>query len=216
VSVSRNYSSSIRDRDAAATRERIVTAAGRLFIRDGYSATPMRAIATEAAVSVQSVHLAGPKSSLLLAAWQHAFAGDEGEYSLLERPALAEILAEPDSALALNRFVAFVVEANARGAGIWRAMHAAADADPQVREAVTAQDIRRRADLALGASWFVSRGLVDPTHHGVAADVLGFLVAEESFLYFVEDSEWPLERYQTWLLQSIQLLVLDGQGTPMS
>ncbi len=211
MSVSRNYSSTIRDREAAATRERIITAAGRLFVRDGYFATPMRAIATEAGVSVQSVHLAGPKSSLLLAAWQHAFAGDEGEYSLLERPAMAEILAEPDSALALNSFVVFVVQANARGAGIWRAMRAAADADPHVREAVAAQDIRRRADLALGAGWLVDRGLVDPSNRDSAADVLGFLTAEESFLYFVEDSGWPLERYQTWLLRSIQLLVLGGQ-----
>ncbi|HEY8912609.1 TetR/AcrR family transcriptional regulator [Lacisediminihabitans sp.] len=216
MSISRTYNSSVRDRDAAETRERIITAAGRLFARDGYFATPMRAIAAEAGVSVQSVHLAGPKSSLLLAAWEHAFAGDEGAHSLLERPAMAQILAEPDSTVALTRFVAFVVEANARGAGIWRAMRTAADADPQVRAAASAQDARRRADLALGAGWFASRGLVDPSNQNIAADVLGFLTAEESFLYFVEDSGWPLERYQEWLLQSIQLLILDGQPTRMS
>lgn len=213
MSVSRNYSSSIRDREAAATRARIIAAAGRLFVRDGYSATPMRAIAVEAGVSVQSVHLAGPKYSLLLAAWQEAFAGDEGEYSLLQRPAVAEIMAEPDSVLAVQRFVEFVVEANARGAAMWRAMRAAADADPQVREAVAAQDARRRADLALGAAWFASRGLLDPSAQVVAADVLGFLTAEESYLYFVEDSGWPLQRYSSWLLRGIELLVLGNLET---
>lgn len=207
---SRKYTSTLRERDAALTRERIITAAGRLFARDGFVATPMRAIADEAGVSVQSVNLAGPKSALLFAAWQHAFAGDEGAHSLLERPEMAQILAEPDAAVALTRFVAFVVQGNAKGAAIWRAMKAAADSDPQVRAAVSAQDVRRRADLALGAGWFVSRGLVDPADQQVAADVLGFLTAEEAFLYFVEDSGWPLDRYEAWMLQSIRMLVLDS------
>lgn len=209
---SRKYSSSLRDREAALTRERIITAAGRLFARDGFVATPMRAIAQEAGVSVQSVNLAGPKSSLLLAAWEHAFAGDEGAYSFLERPEMVRILAEPDSTVAVTRFVAFIVEGNARGSAIWRAMRAAADSDPQVRAAVSAQDVRRRADLSLGAGWFVSRGLVHPSNQHVAADVLGFLTAEQSFLYFVEDSEWSPERYEAWLLRSIQMLVLDSQA----
>ena len=138
MSVFRKYSSSVREREGAETRKRIVTVAGRLFARDGYFATPLRAITAEAGVSVQSAHLSGPKSSLLLAAWEHAFAGDEGARSLLQRPAMAQILAELDSAVALSHFVAFIVEANARGAGIWRAMWTAADADPQRRAAVSA------------------------------------------------------------------------------
>ena len=99
---------------------------------------PLRAIVAEAGESVQSVHLAGPKSSLVLAAWEHAFAGDEGAHSLLQRPAMAQMLAELDSAVALSHFVAFIVEANARGAGFWRAMRTAADADPQEGAAVSA------------------------------------------------------------------------------
>lgn len=102
------------------------------------SPPPLRAIVAEAGVSVQSVHLAGPKSSLVLAAWEHAFAGDEGAHSLLQRPAMAQMLAELDSAVALSHFVAFIVEANARGAGFWRAMRTAADADPQEGAAVSA------------------------------------------------------------------------------
>ena len=139
MSISCKYSSSVWERDGAETRKRIVTAAGRLFARDGYFAPPpLRAIVAEAGVSVQSVHLAGPKSSLLLAAGEHAFAGDEGAHSLLQRPVMAQMLAELDSAVALSHFVAFIVEANARGAGFWRAMRTAADADPQEGAAVSA------------------------------------------------------------------------------
>lgn len=74
-------------------------------------------------------------------------------------------------------------------------------------------DVRRRADLALGAAWFVDRGLLDPANQNTAADVLGFLTGEDSFLYFMEESGWSHERYQTWPFHSINQLVLGGHRT---
>ncbi len=129
MAVRRRYSSPLREAEAARTRARIVDAAGELFVRDGYAATPLRAIAERAGVSIQSVHLAGPKAALLIAAFERTFAGDEGRHSLLERPELAEIVAEPDPAVVLDRYVAFLVDANQRASGIVHAMRAAADAD---------------------------------------------------------------------------------------
>ena len=107
-------------------------AAGELFARDGFAATTMRAIAQEAGVSVESVYLTGSKPSLLLAAFEQLFAGDEGSHSLTERPAIAEIMAMPDTAAAIDHYVDFVAEANGRAIGLWRAMRSAADQDGQV------------------------------------------------------------------------------------
>ena len=45
-----------RSRQAAETRRRIVDAAARLFLRHGYAATTMNAIAAEAGVAVQTVY----------------------------------------------------------------------------------------------------------------------------------------------------------------
>src|SRR5690349_21444219 len=104
----RAYHSPARSAAAAATRSKIVDAAAALFTRDGYQGTTMAAIATAAGVSVQSVHLAGPKSALLMAAFETAFAGDEGPQPLAVRPALVEIMSLADSAEAIGRYVEYI------------------------------------------------------------------------------------------------------------
>jgi AcrR family transcriptional regulator len=208
VSPSRKYTSPIREADAAQTRARIVDAAALLFARDGYAATPLRAIAVEAGVSVQSVHLAGPKSSLLLAAFERTFAGDEGDHSLNERPALIDIMSQPNVVDALEGYVAFITDANRRAAGIWRALHAAADADERVREAAADLDKRRRADVRAGAGWMVARNLIAPESEARTADLLGFLTVPDTYWYFVEDSGWTVEEYRAWLRTALEKLIL--------
>lgn len=205
---SRSYSSATREAQSAATRARIVDAAGRLFIRDGFAATPIRAIASLAGVSVQSVSLAGPKASLLIAAFERSFAGDEGGHKLSDRPAMAEILAEPDTSRLIDRYVSFIAAANERSAGIVVAMRAAADADPAARVAASELEGRRRAEMSDGAALLVARGLVDPDDAPAAADVLGFLTEPHSFVYFVVESGWSRPQYEAWLGSSIRRLVV--------
>jgi AcrR family transcriptional regulator len=207
MTASRNYSSPRREADAASTRARIVDAAAMLFTRDGYVATPLKSIAEAADVSVQSVHLAGPKSALLLAAFERTFAGDEGQHSFSERPAMQEIAAMSHFGAALQKYVALIGTANERAAGIWRAFTAAADADPVVREAAASLEQRRRADMRLAAGLFVHRGVIPPASVDEASVVLGFITAPASYLYFVEDSGWSRERYEGWMLQEIAQLV---------
>lgn len=208
MSTARRYVSPVREADAAATRARIVDAAARLFIRDGFAATPLRAIAAEAGVSVQSVHLAGPKSALLLAAFERTFAGDEGRHPLSERAEMAAILAEPDTAVTLQRYVAFIATANERSAAIWTALVAAADADEQARAAATDLEGRRRAEMVGGAHLLLSRGLITPEAVTETADVLGFLTAPHTFVYFVLESGWTVERYREWLQVGIERLII--------
>jgi AcrR family transcriptional regulator len=204
MSSTRSYSSPTRQAEAAATRSRIVDAAARLFTRDGYAATPLRAIAVEAGVSVQSVHLAGPKASLLIAAFERSFAGDEGRHPLYERPEIQAIVAEADTEKAIDLYVDFIARANERSAAIVRAMKAAADADPTAREAVDDLDQRRRSEMSYAAMLFVQRGLTTAERAPYLADVLGYLTAPESYHYFVHDTHWSVDTYATWLGRSIR------------
>src|SRR5579859_4744164 len=60
------------------TRRRIEEAAALLFTRDGYTATTMQAIASEAGVHVQTIYLTyGTKPALLAACAVRLVAGDE-------------------------------------------------------------------------------------------------------------------------------------------
>jgi AcrR family transcriptional regulator len=208
VSAPRSYTSPLRQADAAHTRSRILDAATTLFVRDGYAATPMRAIATEAEVSVQSVHLAGPKSALLLAAFERAFAGDEGRHPLTERPALQAILAEPNNSIALGLYIDFLATANERSAQIWGALRAAADADPAARAAADDLEERRLGEMTMAAHLFVSRGMINADQVDVAADQFGFLTAPHTYTYFVSERGWTLEQYKVWLAGALTALVL--------
>jgi AcrR family transcriptional regulator len=202
----RSYTSPRRQADAARTRAAIVDAAGALFSRQGYPATTMKAIAEEAGVSVQSVHLAGSKASLLIAAFERTFAGDEGEHSLSERPAMAEIMGRASADDAITGWLDYVSAANARTAGISRAMAVAAEVDPLAAEAVAHLDARRRRDLGLAAAWLHSRGIVATGDVEQATDELNHLMGPETFAFFAA-AGWSFERYRSWLERSLRALI---------
>lgn len=206
----RGYRSPLREAEAAATRARIVDAAGRLFVRDGYTATSMKAIAAEAGVSVPTVHLNGPKHALLIAAFERTFAGDEGRHSLTERPALAGIIREPDDRTAMTRYAAFLAEANERAAGIIHALTLAADADEGARAAYLDLEERRRRDMLLGAGFFVQRGLLPPARQQWAADLLGLLTGPDAYLHLVGTCGWPRADYEAWLVDAFHELIRAG------
>jgi AcrR family transcriptional regulator len=208
----RTYSSPKREAEAARTRATIVDAAAALFSRDGYPATTMKAIAAEAGVSVQSVHLAGSKAALLIAAFERTFAGDEGRHSLSERPAMVEILARSELADVIDGWLDFVAAANKRTARISRAMTIAAEIDPLAAEVVADLDARRRRDLGLAAGWAVGRGLLAPARADQAADELNYLVGPETYDFFVLRSRWSDERYRAWMRETLSTLFARWQS----
>lgn len=195
----RPYSSPARQAEAQRTRAAILDAAAQLFARDGYTRTTMKDIAAAAGVSVQSVHLAGTKAALLVAAFERTFAGDDGPHSLAERPAIAEIMARPDTDDAVRAWLDYVAAANRATAGIVRAMAVAAETDELAAAAIADLDARRRADLGLAAAWMSQRGLLDPRDQDQAADELNHLVGPETHAFFVTKSGWTDDRYRAWL-----------------
>jgi AcrR family transcriptional regulator len=201
--VPRSYHSPQRQADAAATRANIVDAAARLFVRDGYVGTSIKAIAAEAGVSVPTVHLNGPKHGLLIAAFERTFAGDEGRHSLAERPALVAIMGEPDTGTAIARYVDFLIEANQRSAGIVRAMLAAADSDAEVRAAYLDLEMRRHRDMTIAAGWFVQRGRIRDDQLGRGADILGLLTGPDPWTHFVVSRGWEVTAYRSWLISQL-------------
>lgn len=210
----RTYSSPLRQAEAERTRAAILDAAAALFSREGYPATTMKGIAQEAGVSVQSVHLAGSKAALLIAAFERAFAGDEGRHSLSERPAMAEIMAREDPLEAMRGWLDYVTQANARTAGLVRAMTVAAETDAIAADAVADLDTRRRSDIHLAAQWLIERGMLRPDEAEQATDELNHLVGPETYAFFVTRSGWDEQRYRHWL-EVTMLGLLDRWGAEL-
>ena len=201
---SRTYSSPQRSADAARTRAAILDAVATLCSRDGYAATTLKAIAAEAGVSLPSVTLAGSKAALLIAAFERRFSGDEGRQSLAERPAMAEIMALPDTEVAVGRWLDYVADANRATAALSRAMVTAAEADALAAVAVEDLAARRASDMQLAAGWCAHRGLIDPADVATTAIELGYLIGPETYAYFVEQSRWSGDEYRRWLERSLR------------
>jgi len=202
----RQYSSPLREAEAVRTRERIVAAAGARFARDGYVATTMKGIAEEAGVSVQSVHLAGSKSALLIAAFELSFAGDEGTHSLSERPAMAEIMARESLEDVLTGWLDYVAAANARTAGLSRAMVTAGETDEVAAAAVADLDARRRRDMRVAAGWALSRGMLAAESVGQAADEISFVIGPEAYDFFVTRAGWSQQQYREGIERGMRSL----------
>ena len=82
----------------------MLAAARRLFVRDGYAATSMQAIAAEAGVAPKTVYLAfATKSGLLRALWDLALKGDEDDAPVDRRAWYRDVIEEPDPEKQLRR-----------------------------------------------------------------------------------------------------------------
>src|SRR5262249_45458773 len=96
VKPKRRYESPRRREQADATRRQIRAAAQRLFEEQGYPATTMAAVATEAGVSLKTVYLAFDTKTLLLrAVWDVLLRGEE-DRPVAQVEWYREMITEPD------------------------------------------------------------------------------------------------------------------------
>jgi AcrR family transcriptional regulator len=105
VKPTRRYESPRRKEQAEATRREILEAAERLFLRDGYAATTMAAIATEARVSLRTVYVAfETKAGVLRALWNHRLRSDQPGVPMTQHPDVLSALeeADPERMLRMN------------------------------------------------------------------------------------------------------------------
>ena len=214
-STTRPYRSSLRQEQARQTRERILDAAAAVFAARGYAGASLAEIATTAGVSVESVKVHGPKRALLLGAFERTFAGEAGEESLTDRPEVAAIAALDDPDRMLGELVPFIADANARTGGLWAAFTSAARDDAEVGAAMAGLLERRHADYGrlvelLAARGAEGAGALDEAGRRELADALSFVMSPEGHQQLVGESGWTFERYASWLLATVRLLVREA------
>ncbi|MFC7622504.1 TetR/AcrR family transcriptional regulator [Microlunatus sp. GCM10028923] len=198
---SRTYRSELRTEQAAATRRRILEAAGTCFAEDGYGRTTQAAIAARAGVSVESVKAQGAKRELLLAAFEQAFTGQEGRQPLAEQDQLAAAFAIEDDDAFIDTGLEFMAAANRRAYALWRALTSAADSDAEITPVLDGILTRRRKDIESAIGLIQRRGLLPSgvrVRRRVAAQ-LSFLLSPEGYQQLVAESGWSHREYLDWL-----------------
>lgn len=193
----RSYESPLRREQAAATRRAILDAAQRLFERDDYAATSMKAIAEEAGVAVKTVYLAfESKSGVLRALWNLLLRGDEGDAPVAERRWYQEVIDEPDPERKLRLNARNSRAVKARIGALLGVIRRAAPFDEDIaalwrRIQDDFHDNQRGVVAGIGRKALrvdVDRG----------ADILWAIHHPDTFFLLVGERGWTLEEYESW------------------
>jgi AcrR family transcriptional regulator len=197
----RRYHSPRRQEQAKATRKAILDAAERLFVRDGYVATSMAAIAKEAGVALKTVYLAfETKFGLLRALWHRNLRGGREDVPVAEQEWFLEVVNEPDPEKALRLNARNSRRVKGRIAPLGDVLLSAAAADPDVKafsERIWTEFYENQRDVvaSIKKRKALKRGLsVDR-----AADILWSLNHPHVYLLLLRGRGWSEDEYERWL-----------------
>jgi AcrR family transcriptional regulator len=206
----RRYDTANRARQAAETRRRIIEAAGHLFVRNGYAATSMNAIAAEAGVAVQTVYASlRTKRDILEAVIQSSVRGDDEEVAVTAGAAWREMEAEANPRETLAKFSRIHREICEREAELFVVLEVAAaideDIEPLLRDKERFRyDDQARVVRALRGQGAMRRGLSTRK----ATDVIWALASERVYLALVRERGWSAAQYEEWLTDQLAAALL--------
>jgi AcrR family transcriptional regulator len=191
----------------ADTRQRVEQAAALLFTRDGYTATSMQAIATEADVHVQTIYLAyGTKPALLAACAARLVAGDEDpDTPPAERRWAREVAAESDPHAKLVRYVEQIAEVAPRVTALIDVLRTTAPAEPDVAAFLDHMERGRREGalqlLALGAPPGTWREGLTPDE---VADIIFAIASPDTLRALSIRCAWPPDAARRLIVTALE------------
>ena len=199
------------EEERRATRLRVVEAASRLFLSQGYVATTMTDIAREAGVALQSVYKAGQsKADLLHLATDLVVAGDDQEVMLLDRPSYTAISGEADPERQVQMIADLIAATMERLAPVWVAYREAAAVDAKAATNLVGAHRRRRETFAAMIAMLPEHRLRrSPEESTDTAWAIGSI---DVFLLLRSIRGWDAPHYPQWLSRTLvdQLLASEG------
>jgi AcrR family transcriptional regulator len=197
----RAYDSRSRRKAALATRQSILDAARRRFLKKGYAGTTMPAIAQAAGIALDTVYATvGKKPALFRLLVEMAISGVDRAVPAEERDYVRAIRAETDAARKLQIYAAAVRRIQPRLAPLFRVLQGAAPLEPELN--ALWQDIaRRRArNMRLLARDLAATGrLRAGLSVAEAADIVWSMNSPEFYLLLVEHRGWSPAAFERWL-----------------
>lgn len=196
----RPYNSPLRREQAAATRRQILEAAERLFERQGYGATTMNAIASEAGVAPKTVYLAfETKSGVLRALWNLRIRAGSEEVPIAEQPWYREVLEaeEPEQQLRLNARNSRA--AKLRMASVLGVIHAAAPLDADIAALWERIFSEYHANQRVIVESLAEKKALRPgLDLDQATDILWTINHPHIWQLLVRERGWSPEQYEQW------------------
>jgi AcrR family transcriptional regulator len=206
--VKRRYDASRRRQAAARTRSAILDSARQLFTERGYAATSMTAIADRAGVALDTVYAAvGRKPELARMLIETAITGTDQAVPAEQRDYVRAIQAAPDAETKIAVYAAAITAITSRMALILGIIQQAAPTEPELAALWTEIAERRAANMRL---FVADLAAVAPLrlNPDQAADIVWATNAAEMYQLLVGQRGWTPERYQRFLADTWQRLLL--------
>src|ERR1700761_2432502 len=206
----RAYHAPRRAAAAARTRENIMAAAKDVFERLGWSGTTMRAVASEAGVSVKTVEARyRTKAELLKLVVDYAIAGDLRDVPVIGRASAAAMKAPPDAPTMLVLHARHTRDINGRAAQVfWVVEQAASDGSDMA--ALWAQTCENRKNGArfVAMDLMGKPGLAPHVTQGYAEDVLWWAIDPGTYRSLVLGRGFSLDEFEAWLRNYYEKMLL--------
>ena len=194
-------SAALRADRVAATEERLVAAATRLFLRHGYVGTTLTAVAEEAGVAPRTVYLRfGNKVALFLRAVDVALVGDTAPVDVAHRDWSRHALSAPSLDERIRQEARNVRDMFGRVGKLLAVAEEVAALEPSVAQAAQAGREATREHLRRFWQQAADDGLLPPgADVGWLADTAVMTCAADIFGFARKTLGWDAEAYARWL-----------------
>jgi AcrR family transcriptional regulator len=206
----RGYNSPLRREQAARTRQRILDAAGDLFVQQGYGTTSIRRIADAAQVAPDTVYATFGSKARLLTALLDIRLAPGGQTSILDRPEMQAIREERDPRRLLRLFALDYAAMSERVRPVSEVLRTAKATEPEmatVREEIEAHRLEYMRTIV---QWLAQRAkLRVPADR--AAQIVWALASPDVGRMLCDVQGWTTGEYASWLEDTLTTTLLTAQ-----
>lgn len=187
------------------TEARVLDAAARLFVRDGYAATTLRAVAETADVAERTVYLRfGTKAALFRRVLDVAIVGDAAPVDVLHRDWMQAAITAPTLAERIAAAAAAGRQIMERTGDLFAVAQQAAAIEPTLAAAMQdGRDATRDNFRVVAAAMRKDRLLPRTVDVERLADTCGVICAAETYLLWRRITRADLDAYQAWLRDTL-------------
>jgi AcrR family transcriptional regulator len=168
----------------------------------------MKDIAERVGVSVQSVHLFGPKASLLLAVVDRAISDGDDMSSTGADSAFHAAVAARAKPEKLRRMRSFIRDRMPQAAPVLRAFRDAASSDPAIARAWRHHEARRYADVSTFVESCGDLLRAGRTTQQAADVTWSAIVSPQVADMLIGGRGWTIDEYVDWAVETFDRLLL--------